>query len=538
MLAKTKAALPADPVLAAVKQGDLAGARKLLKKSPPVEEWLRLSHEAMICFAEGKHEECEEMLRRALRDPDCGYRPYKNLASLYVFKGRHSDALPLAKEAFERAPEDLELGILYTNCLLDLAKASEVLEVCEHFLKLEPKHRQFRLAKASALRSIGKGNEAFLYLDEIAIDHPEDPVVLRMQADIVADRDSRAGVMIYDHSAKILAERSGKIDVPLQWNMSLHLLRTRDFKRGWQAWDLGFHREVGTMGRNLPPQLKQAKRADLADKINTEKWTMICVEQGVGDQILFLSAMEEAIEEYKKILFVCESRLTTIVKRSFPALEVVQPGILEAWNDCHLPKNGFIPLGSVLPRYRPTVESFTQNRKPFLQVDGDLYAQYHKLLRDKARGRPIVGISWKGGYWENQQRNKALEISNWLPIFERGALCVNLQYGDTSKEQAFIEDLGYEMLNFPKLDFKKDLDHWLAIAAACDGIVSVSTALVHFAGACGQKVAVIMPEPQGPWILGMDDEWSIAYPEVAIFRRAHDEPVRDLVDRVAGVIVP
>ena len=123
------------------------------------------------------------------------------------------------------------------------------------------------------------------------------------------------------------------------------------------------------------------------------------------------------------------------------------------------------------------------------------------------------------------------------PIFERGALCVNLQYGDTSKEEAFLKEKGFEFITFPKVDYKKNLEDWLAIAAACDGIISVSTALVHFAGACGQKVGIVMPEPQGPWILGIDDNWSIAYPNVAIFRRNREETVKELVDRVAGVIV-
>ena len=163
--------------------------------------------------------------------------------------------------------------------------------------------------------------------------------------------------------------------------------------------------------------------------------------------------------------------------------------------------------------------------------------QYQKQLRDIAKGRPIVGISWKGGYWESQKKAKALGIENWLPIFERGALCVNLQYGDTSADENLIKEKGYELVSFPSIDFKVKLDDWLAIAAACDGIISVSTALVHFAGACGQKVGIVMPEPQGPWILGIDDEWSIAYPNVAIFRRNRDESVTELVDRIAKVIV-
>ena len=114
---------------------------------------------------------------------------------------------------------------------------------------------------------------------------------------------------------------------------------------------------------------------------------------------------------------------------------------------------------------------------------------------------------------------------------------MNLQYGDTSKEEQFIKEKGFEFVTFPKVNYKKNLDDWLAIAAACDGIISVSTALVHFAGACGQKVGIVMPEPQGPWILGIEDTWSIAYPNVAIFRRDREESVRDLVERVAGVIV-
>ena len=79
-----------------------------------------------------------------------------------------------------------------------------------------------------------------------------------------------------------------------------------------------------------------------------------------------------------------------------------------------------------------------------------------------------------------KKRAKGLAIENWLPIFERGALCVNLQYGDTSQEEQFLKEKGFEFITFPKVDYKKNLEDWLAIAAACDGIISVSTALVHF----------------------------------------------------------
>ena len=78
------------------------------------------------------------------------------------------------------------------------------------------------------------------------------------------------------------------------------------------------------------------------------------------------------------------------------------------------------------------------------------------------------------------------------------------------------------------------LDDWVAIAAACDGIISISTALVHFAGAVGQKVAVVMPGKQGPWHLGLEDKESMAYKNVKIFRPTiREESIDNLIQRVA-----
>ena len=523
---------------AAGSDSQIAKLKKILASNTSMPEWERLNTQAAIQALQGHQNEAEQLLLQATRLPDCGKEAFKTLAALYLQMGKHRLAIIHAKKVFEEEPEDRGNGVVYINCLLDIQDCNKVVEICDQYLATDPKNKQLRIAKASGLKGAGKKMEAFLYLDEVEKDFPNDPTILRIQADIVAEHDSLAGIKIYDHAIATSMAKKGSADIALKWNMALHLLRARDFKRGWEYWDLGFNKEIGTMGRNLPTVIREATRADKLDKIDRDKWTLVCAEQGIGDQILFLSAMDQAVEEFGKVMFACEARMASIMKRSFPNVAIVTPGILETWNGCHLPNNGFIPLGSVLPRYRPNMDSFVSRRRNFIQVDGDRYYKYHAKLREMAKGRPIVGISWKGGYWENQIKTKALEIEHWLPIFESGALCVNLQYGDTSKEQKYIKELGYDMVSFNDLNFKVDLDDWLAISAACDGIISVSTALVHFAGACGQKVAIVMPEPQGPWILGLKEDWSIVYPEVGIFRRDHNEPIRNLVQRVAKVVVP
>ena len=65
----------------------------------------------------------------------------------------------------------------------------------------------------------------------------------------------------------------------------------------------------------------------------------------------------------------------------------------------------------------------------------------------------------------------------------------------------------------------------------------MSTALVHFAGAIGQKVAVVMPSTFGPWHLGMSDKQSLAYKNVRIFRPTEDEPLEQVINRVANLII-
>ncbi|OUV99916.1 MAG: hypothetical protein CBD16_07210 [Betaproteobacteria bacterium TMED156] len=522
----------------ALNNKDFELAKKILAESSKnMPEWRRLNLEGLITISQGDLVATERILLRSLRYPEVGVKPYKNLVSVYSQMGRLRDALPLAEKAHNMEPDSLEIGLLYINCLLDLAKADDVIRVADKLLIKNKNQRQLMLAKASGLRAGFRPDESTLLVDEILELYPNDATAMRLKADILGDKDSVAAVEIYNKAQAIVLKERKKPDIAMNWNSSLHHLRTRDFKKGWEYWELGFDKAVGTMGRNLIPQVKVLPRADLLDKFDPEKWTLICVEQGIGDQILFLSAMEDAIAEFKNLFFICEARMKPIISRSFPDLQVGLPGLLESWPLTSIEKNGFIPLGSLPGRYRPTIESFTNYKKSFIQVNGDLYVQYHKQLRDMAKGRPVVGISWKGGFWESQKKAKALGIENWFPIFERGALCVNLQYGNTSEDEQLIKDKGFEFVTFPQIDYKVKLDDWLAIAAACDGIISVSTALVHFAGACGQKVGIVMPEPQGPWILGIDDEWSIAYPNVAIFRRNREESVRDLVDRVAKVIV-
>ncbi len=522
---------------AEVKAENFDTALKMIHEVRGIKRWQKLNLLSSIAAHQKDLKLCEDYMRQSIRESDCGSGVKRNLAALLVSQGKMAEGLPFCQTAYKEDPNDLKALQLYLNCLLDLGQGEHVLKVCKEAIKKFPEDKSVLIANASALRSTSQVEAADKEIEILLEKFPDEPVVHRLKADLLGDTDSQTAIKYYDTALELSEKIHGIPDPAVQWNMSLHLLRTRDFERGWPAWEQGFHKVVGTMGRNLPPRVRNLPRVDGLKKINKEKWTLVVAEQGIGDQILFMSVMNDFIKDHGKVLYVCEPRLHPIIERSFKGIEIACPGITFDWEASTVSKNGYLPLGSLPGMYIKNLEDFKKYRKPFLQANGQKYKKYREYLQKLAKGKPIIGFSWKGGYWAIQRKTKALLLENWKPIFEKDALFVNLQYGDVREDIEVLRKNGLKIVDFPKVDFRQDLDDWLSIAAACDGIISISTALVHFAGAVGQKVALIMPEKQGPWILGLSDSQSIAYKNVRIYRREKGENMSDLVDRVASLII-
>ena len=137
----------------ALARKDFEKAKNILANAKDLSEWRRLNLEGLITISQGDLIATERILLRAIRFPDCGVKAYKNLVSVYSQMGRLREALPLAEKAHDMEPDNLDIGLLYINCLLDLAKADDVIRVADKLLIKNENHRQLMLAKASALRA-------------------------------------------------------------------------------------------------------------------------------------------------------------------------------------------------------------------------------------------------------------------------------------------------------------------------------------------------------------------------------------------------
>lgn len=217
-------------------------------------------------------------------------------------------------------------------------------------------------------------------------------------------------------------------------------------------------------------------------------------EQGVGDEIMFASLINQASKRVGKVVIECAGKLTKTFARSFgvpcypDAKSLTEKEKPDAW----------IPMGSlpgVLEAYAPLEHS------GYLKPDPERVKFWKKQYPF-----PRIGISWRGGtkftHWE--LRNFGIE--EWKKLDAR---MISLQYGEWSHEE---RELG---LQVPQI---KDFDDHMALVAACDLVISVCNTTVHMAGSMNVPCWCLVPSKPA-WRYGIKGDRMFWYPSVKLYRQ-------------------
>jgi tetratricopeptide (TPR) repeat protein len=526
---KTKLYKIAQQIDEAIKGKNLDAAQGLAEKLLTEDRSAGLAYLGLISLNREKWEDAERYLLESYQLNAKQNLALANLIPTYLKLRQSKKAVAFGEQAYASMPTNLSVATNYVAALLTEQQHSRALEV------LKPHHNPDNpsLVVISNLISIYRAlfmkeevDSLMMFAEERFGDRPE---MQKLRAESLTERDPQAAL---DAHKKVLAKDPESI--PLRWNMSLMQLRCGEFAEGWINYDNGLLPEVGKIGRPLPQMFEGGRRIIDMDTIDPQKWTFAVCEQGIGDQVLFLGVLNKFLKEFPKTVLVAEKRMRPILERSFPRMPVYSygSGVLPAMNPEMI--NGFVPIGSFQKRYRNSREEFLATRSIYLNPDQAKVAKFRNTLLAKTGAKKVVGFSWKGGYWERAQKTKTLDIELWDPIFRRDDIIfVSLQYGEVAKEKEYTAARYKNVRWIDGLDFKKDLDGWFALSCACDEILSVSTALVHFAGAAGRSVHLMLSDRGAPFIWGLQGEESIAYPDVKIHRKGVDEPSDQFFDRVA-----
>jgi hypothetical protein len=512
-----------------IKRRDFESAEELAQKILLKDRSAGLAYLGLISMNREQWEDAERLFLESYQLNAKQNLALANLIPTYLKLRESKKAVAFGEQAYAAMNKNISVATNYVAALLTEQQHSKALEVLKPFHDPEKPSLGIISNLIAIYRALFMKEEVDKLMALAEDKFGDRAEMQKLRADSLTERDPAAALVALK---EVLAKDPDSIT--LRWNMSLMQLRCGEFADGWINYDNGLLPEVGKIGRPLPQMFEGGRRIIDMDTIDPQKWTFTVCEQGIGDQVLFLGVLNKFLKEFPKTVLVAEKRMRPILERSFPRMPVYSygSGVLPAMNPEMI--NGFVPIGSFQKRYRNSREEFLATRSIYLNPDQAKVAKFRNTLLAKTGAKKVVGFSWKGGYWERAQKTKTLDIELWDPIFRRDDIIfVSLQYGDVAKEKEYTASRYKNVRWIDGLDFKKDLDGWFALSCACDEILSVSTALVHFAGAAGRSVHLLLSDRGAPFIWGLEGDESIAYPDVKIYRKGLDEPSDEFFDRVA-----
>lgn len=236
----------------------------------------------------------------------------------------------------------------------------------------------------------------------------------------------------------------------------------------------------------------------------------ICVyaEQGLGDEISFgqmLPDMQKWCKKNKSSLVVdVNPRLESLFRRSFPDIEIhgTRGQTQIEWDPRGIEYS--IPMAQLGEYFRTKDEDFSG--KPYLVPDADRAYQWRELF--KTKGKPVIGIAWRGGIWKTAAKYRQLDLEQLYPILKSvDAHWVSLQYKPAGKEiEAFKErHPDIDIVEYPYATLSNDYDDTVALVSALDHVVAMQTTVVHVAGGLGVPCWALVPK-SSQWRYGQEGE--------------------------------
>jgi tetratricopeptide (TPR) repeat protein len=311
-----------------------------------------------------------------------------------------------------------------------------------------------------------------------------------------------------------------------KFNLALIYLAHKKFHTGWELYKN--RDQLIRFKRDYPNQ------ANTNEIFNNDEKLLLLSEQGLGDQILFLSMLNELLCKKENIDIVIDNRLVPIFKRTFPDVNFIsnQSDFSISSYKQHLLYGA---LGSI---FRSELDDFKWQPQQYLKSDQLLKNMLKDKINKGFNSNLICGISWKSKN-EDFGENKSLQLKSLIPILQQKNITfINLQYGETRKEISEIKsEYNVDIKDLDEINNFHNIDGLFSLIDACDLVITTSNATAHMSGAIGKKTFLLVPYLIGKmWYWHEDDTQSIWYPSISIFRQKKLGDWEDPINKISELL--
>lgn len=424
-------------------------------------------------------------LRHALAIAPDHPEAWRNIAEAERLSGDPSNARVSLEKAMALRPEKASWQMSYAAVLNDLELPEEALSALQFLSSVSMPTPEYYFQEARALFDAFKASSAIMSYRKSLLMTPAAPQAWN-NLQLLERRVGRMqdGVKSATRACVLEPENRG-----LQHGLTDALLSAGEIARG----------HARNFWRHLKPEI-QIIRQGLPEEWDGEpcrdgNGLLICHEQGIGDEIRFVSCIPDIQERFGGPIFLeSDKRLTELFARSFPGVTVIEK---VHRSNAEPPTAQYGPLVEKygigqhmmladLPSIvRPSLDSFP-GEAGYLVPD-DAETTFWNERFHEAGSLPAVGISWRSGMRRAGARHNYPELKDIVPLLEAADfLPVCLQYDASVSETAALQASSGRQLYIPSgIDQRDELDRVAAIIAALDLVVSPNTSVLMMAGAVG-----------------------------------------------------
>ena len=439
-----------------------------------------------LAYRMGMTETAEKLFAHYLARYPMSHEAANNLACAIRDQARFEEAIEVIRPALHAYPENALLWNTLASIVSEQGDLTGSITFFDESLRLDPAFTKARY---------NRGNAKFL--------------------------SGRTAEALVDNDAALTGQAALDERLMIRISRSSILIALGRIAEGWEDYEARLDPHFADVTLFAVDRPRWTPGADLSGKT-----FLLFGEQGLGDEIMFANLVPDLLDALGpdgKLLIAVEPRLVPLFQRSFPTATVGAHG---TWNvDAKTVRGApfvedfetidlWAPIGSLLRRFRPTLESFP-DRPRYLTPDPARVEHWRAQLA--ALPGPKVGLLWKSLVSNGARHRFFSPFEQWAPVLATpGVTFVNLQYGDCAEEIAEARRvLGVDIWTPPGIDLKQDLDDVAALCCALDLVVGPSNASTCLAGACGAPLWLV--STPGAWpMLGTDRyPW---YPQARVFR--------------------
>lgn len=388
-------------------------------------------------------------------------------------------------------PDRREALVNLSNLLRSQARYREAQVLLGEALERHRDAAELWLALGHVMREIGDRDNARLFFAEALRLKPSSVAARASIGDLLCDLGDAAGAL----AAYEGALRKEPDNARIRYNRALLLLAEGRLAAGWRDHALRF-------AAADPPLVFEHGLPAWRGEALAGGGLLVCAEQGLGDQVIFASCLDEAIRRASPgaSIIECEPRLVALFARSFPSAEVrpytlVEQGGIKRMTYAPGALDGLshaVALGDLPALLRPRLE-LCPAPHAYLKPDVTERAHFALWLETLGPG-PRIGVSWRSANMGGLRALQFAPRADWGAFLrDLPGVLVCLQYDATAEEcAALATEAGRPLAIPPDLDQKNALDRVAGLLSALDAVVTAPTAVSALAAGIGTPTLKIL----------------------------------------------